>query len=602
LTDVEFFFQNRFNKDGIIPPFGLDRTIDSSLKPMMEMYTCVGLVYSQVLAILFQKPIKFPPDESENNELPPPPSPFPSMAFHYNQLTIFSKWKDGSNKRSFSLSNYYQHIQETSFNSGITPTIDASLDLFTECTKMFPLDHNAFPRLVLKVPLSSLRTFVDTKYSFAQEFNKQYNSTYSDVGEEGLIDNPILFVSMSDNLSIPLNCNGFAFDSIPLAVTITSTIQCHYRLVAVLYYTDQLKDKPIGQCSFFRVIGTSPLINDNVFTTFDVQPSKISLYEEQQFPPIKRMKPTKQGIVLFPPMFSKCATQYYALGSYWVKVEDYPMTMVADLEKEGIKHKVLTPKNFLIYANNEITSNSVADMRDKGWLDGPVLNVLIHKAMRSFNSTSIRTKRYNHIFMNDSVFLVLKESGRTPFIKEWSEEFYKDGKSFFDDNNVVHILINHESMHWIYGVISMKFRTIMLLDSMDYKKRTCKMQDPRDELEQVLRDYIGLELEDHHPNTSLNWNVRAKVNCPKQNDNDSCGVYLILNALRVMRILEYTDSTTHVTEKDVEWSTVFRKKEDIEPIRNSMAAVVIGKEDIKNLIPYTKSNAGSGKPKKVARR
>ena len=52
----------------------------------------------------------------------------------------------------------------------------------------------------------------------------------------------------------------------------------------------------------------------------------------------------------------------------------------------------------------------------------------------------------------------------------------------------------------------------------------------------------------------------------------------------------------------MKWSTVFKKKEEVEPIRNIMAAVVFGEKDISKLLPFTDENAGSGKPKNKARK
>ena len=78
---------------------------------------------------------------------------------------------------------------------------------------------------------------------------------------------------------------------------------------------------------------------------------------------------------------------------------------------------------------------------------------------------------------------------------------------------------------------------------------------------------------------------------------------MLLNALRVMRILESTNITGSSNLKNkVEWFTTFKKKEDVGLIRNLMAGVVIGEVDIGQLLKYTELNAGSGKPKNVARK
>ena len=67
--------------------------------------------------------------------------------------------------------------------------------------------------------------------------------------------------------------------------------------------------------------------------------------------------------------------------------------------------------------------------------------------------------------------------------------------------------------------------------------------------------------------------------------------------------MESTDITgsSHL-KNEVEWFTTFKKKSDVGPIRNLMADVIIGEVGIDGLLQFTESNAGSGKPKNVARK
>ena len=131
------------------------------------------------------------------------------------------------------------------------------------------------------------------------------------------------------------------------------------------------------------------------------------------------------------------------------------------------------------------------------------------------------------------------------------------------------------------------------------------MTNPKDGQIKVLKDYVNRELHDRHPlvTSPLNWSFFDEVTCPVQNDFVSCGVYMLLNALRVMRILESTEITgSSNLKKEVEWSTTFKKKEDVGHIRNLMADVVIGEVDIGELLTYTELNAESGKPKKCSKK
>ena len=132
------------------------------------------------------------------------------------------------------------------------------------------------------------------------------------------------------------------------------------------------------------------------------------LNEEKQFFPVPRWKKFQQD--LFPARLTVGQIQYTALGSYWVKVEDNPMKMVDDPDMKGKKYEVLVPQPFLKYADNNITSDSIADLRhNNGWLDGEVLNVLINKALKFFATSN--SNCYNHIFMNEATFFALQNEG-----------------------------------------------------------------------------------------------------------------------------------------------------------------------------------------------
>ena len=337
-------------------------------------------------------------------------------------------------------------------------------------------------------------------------------------------------------------------------------------------------------------MSTCAWVNNNEYTTYVIDPATIKTECFGKECKLSFSPNADTSSVFFPAKLStEDGKTFKAHGSYWVQVLSNPLL--------NDNEQLLIPQPFLIYANSSISSVDIVNLRCvSAWVPSMVINVIFHKAMTHFHES-------RHIYMNDQVFSSFYSKINTiigwfDIIKHWSDEFYRDGNSLFDVQNIVHFTVNYPSnKHWMYAFISMKFKSIVVMDSM--KDNEVEQRN----LAEALKKYMEKEWRERHGGEPEMWKAYVEVKTMKQygydtdygvvknpkqyeNDND-CGVLMLLNALRVMKLLEkdLPFARSKIGE-EVSWCNEFGHTE-LEQIRNTMANVVCGICDFDILFSYT---------------
>ena len=163
----------------------------------------------------------------------------------------------------------------------------------------------------------------------------------------------------------------------------------------------------------------------------------------------------------------------------------------------------------------------------QAWLDDEIICSMLQKGLNHFRAT-------NTVIM-DTHFLDLfypVDGGVYDYsrVKKWTKTRYAGTKTLFDDNVVVHFPFNYpRGGHWVHGYVHMKSKTICINDSYHSEGIGTFLCN-------ILLEYLVMECKDKL-NKELNrseWKIQVNTEIPKQKDGFNCGVFTILNALRVV--------------------------------------------------------------------
>jgi len=199
---------------------------------------------------------------------------------------------------------------------------------------------------------------------------------------------------------------------------------------------------------------------------------------------------------------------------------------------------------------------------------------VIHRALDHFRESNV-------FYLDSQTFSsMLDIDGKYNWntgIEKWSKGCYSEGKSLFNEGNVIHFTICYET-HWYYGIVSMTSKSIVVVDSWEDDEGMY-----REVLADIIRKFLKDEYNSHH-DTSMNsfdekeWNLYLNNAVPFQSDNNSCGVFTILYALKAMynREVDYSHF-----EWKIEMSK-FKKASNmsISKLRKSIKEVVVGTKTI----------------------
>jgi len=522
LTDEYVFFEDqcansfalKTSKSEIIP---LERTLQASSM----------MVYFQILGYWFPEQIVHPAASKVVTGSNP--------SFHRKMLGQFAKIFNEFGEASM---NHY-FLSSTDSNS-----ISTDSSFFS---KFFPSEEGKKKFVISLLPMMQNFTAVE------EQMGMHLNSDYAEQ-----MDKDILFVTVSDaNSQTPKQYP-------PVLRTPDNTIQPpgyyhQYQLAAVIYTCFETTSP---KEYLFYAIGRNTSIDFNAYKLFNW--STMDFYNStigSQFQ-LKDQNKTIKDFNDFG-LFSeieikrgKKKIKFYAIESIWVR---------------GDARDRSTP--FLNYAGNEISSFDLQDSKDK-FIEFPVVQCVIHRALDHFRESNV-------FYLDSQTFSsMLDIDGKYNWntgIEKWSKGCYSEGKSLFNEGNVIHFTICYET-HWYYGIVSMTSKSIVVVDSWEDDEGMY-----REVLADIIRKFLKDEYNSHH-DTSMNsfdekeWNLYLNNAVPFQSDNNSCGVFTILYALKAMynREVDYSHF-----EWKIEMSK-FKKASNmsISKLRKSIKEVVVGTKTI----------------------
>jgi len=522
LNDEYVFFEDqcansfalKTSKSEIIP---LERTLQASSM----------MVYFQILGYWFPEQIVYPAASKVVTGSNP--------SFHRKMLGQFAKIFNEFGEASM---NHY-FLSSTDSNS-----ISTDSSFFS---KFFPSEEGKKKFVISLLPMMQNFTAVE------EQMGMHLNSDYAEQ-----MDKDILFVTVSDaNSQTPKQYP-------PVLRTPDNTKQPpgyyhQYQLAAVIYTCFETTSP---KEYLFYAIGRNTSIDFNAYKLFNW--STMDFYNStigSQFQ-LKDQNKTIKDFNDFG-LFSeieikrgKKKIKFYAIESIWVR---------------GDARDRSTP--FLNYAGNEISSFDLQDSKDK-FIEFPVVQCVIHRALDHFRESNV-------FYLDSQTFSsMLDIDGKYNWntgIEKWSKGCYSEGKSLFNEGNVIHFTICYET-HWYYGIVSMTSKSIVVVDSWEDDEGMY-----REFLADIIRKFLKDEYNNHH-DTSMNsfdekeWNLYLNNAVPFQSDNNSCGVFTILYALKAMynREVDYSHF-----EWKIEMSK-FKKASNmsISKLRKSIKEVVVGTKTI----------------------
>lgn len=126
----------------------------------------------------------------------------------------------------------------------------------------------------------------------------------------------------------------------------------------------------------------------------------------------------------------------------------------------------------------------------------------------------------------------------------------------------------------------MRRRKIVVVDSMNN-------YDERHNIAATIHRFVEYEYDFHHRDCSSGggpWKLNSESVTPQQQDGGSCGVFAVLNCLRVMRLLKEEDAGL---VEDYFWEDVVFEDKKLKEIRGVMCEVLLEDKTVEQLLPFT---------------
>lgn len=163
--------------------------------------------------------------------------------------------------------------------------------------------------------------------------------------------------------------------------------------------------------------------------------------------------------------------------------------------------------------NIDVKVNDFKTLADGRWLNDVIIEV--------FLKTLDNEKVYA---FNSYFYTTLEERGYTG-VKKWLKRAKRDISKL----DLIICPINVHGTHWVLGVINIKERKIIYMDSLANSKNSFSKRA----LEH-LKEYIQGESEKQgFPQIGKDYELIHDVNCPQQRNGFDCGVFTLLNAKKM---------------------------------------------------------------------
>ena len=235
-----------------------------------------------------------------------------------------------------------------------------------------------------------------------------------------------------------------------------------------------------------------------------------------------------------------------------------PLTPIINtfLEIQGLRHQC-----YEMYAR--ITDDVLARCADQnGWLTSDSVNalvIIINKYYGEFNDQS------RNMFFDTYCYeqFESKKHRLDPFLEDMNKS-----------TTVMHFPINIRFIHWVYSFISVEHETIFLMDSI---------APSIDSIDSSVKTRMIKFADTNITGSSIVFKP-VYLASPKQNDGVSCGVFTILNILKVSKAVH--DGQLESFLADQSWGKKhFPVSEKVE-IRSNFVDIIRGTKSVDVLFKY----------------
>jgi hypothetical protein len=226
------------------------------------------------------------------------------------------------------------------------------------------------------------------------------------------------------------------------------------------------------------------------------------------------------------------------------------------LEIQGLRHQWSA-----LYAR--ITDDVLARCADQnGWLTSDPLNalvIIINKYFGEFNDQS------RNIFFDTFCYDLFesKKHRLDPFLEDMNKS-----------TTVMHFPINIRFIHWVYSFISVEHETIFLMDSI---------APSIDSIDSSVKTRMIKFADTNITGSSIVFKP-VYLASPKQNDGVSCGVFTILNILKVSKAVH--DGQFESFLADQSWGKKYFTVSEKVEIRSNFVDIIRGTKSVDVLFKY----------------
>ena len=199
---------------------------------------------------------------------------------------------------------------------------------------------------------------------------------------------------------------------------------------------------------------------------------------------------------------------------------------------------------------------------EDGWLCSNGVNalvILINKYFGEYDDTS------RNIFFDTYCYDLFeaKKHRLHPFLEDMNKS-----------TSVMHFPINIENHHWVYSFISVEHETIFFMDSI-----APSIDSFNSSVREKMVQFAGTNIT--HSGIVFK---RKYLASPKQNDGVSCGVFTILNLLKVSKAVHEGQLDSFLADQS--WGRKQRTVRDKKEIRSNFVDIIRGTKSVDVLFKY----------------
>ena len=530
------FLDGRYNLEGLLVPFSGALEQNSDLDVLFNrIQYCAYMVYIRILAALFYDKQKVLQEGAER--------------FHYAQLRMLVE-----STKDYSLKNR-EHCSDP---------FKQTIQFISVATKQ---------KVILDLSFNDL----ENKSTFQERVQQKWKIRRTEAKTSGLtLDLCVIYVAFAHALDTSSSSSSSSSSSwhVPLHLEVkdSSKVTLKYQLCTVVYgasadsdevvfsVVEAIRDVNMFQHSVYNVSTTNiPTTPTYVRSSYVLPGTKSKQLRSHAFPGIHQ---------------SERGNSLSAIGSFWYRTESNVQFNEHRSDIECLPSTHFDTGIFKVQTDDLIERL----LNPKGWLNSTLVEVFVAKTFEYFYDC----RNIESSYLLDK-YTLTGYKGCTSFFKKYRA----DGKSIFDSGNVLHLTVNYpKNMHWLYCYVVFSQKVIILVDSMN--------NGSGDNITNIVLNFLE---EEYNTNHSVNgclfdrkeWMRVYDQHTPCQEDDVGCGLFLILNVMRVAKKITAAKELVKKTSCNglvgPSWKRNFSHMEKFK-IRQLMCSIIREDFDISTLLPY----------------